>query len=183
MTRVMRQRAPARVHSEAGFLTIELMVAIVLITVAILALMAAYGGAFSSLHSSGKTSSAGLLAENQLELYASLPYSSVGLDTSTLNSVKSTDSNYGTDEAALPGSGADVTITGCGISAKCSPVQTLTGADHHTYKVETFIRALTNPSETSWTERVITVIVRDETQSGHPNVFEDQTAFDHGPAS
>lgn len=170
-------------RNESGFMTIELMVAVVLVTIALIGLMAAYDGAFASLHSSGQTSSAGLLGENQLELYASLPYSSVGLDASTLTTVKSTDANYSTDEAALLGSGTDVTISGCGSSAQCSPVQTVTGSDHHTYKIETFIRALTNPSETSWTERVITVIVRDLTQSGHPNVFEDQTAFDHGPAS
>lgn len=175
-----------RARNEAGFMTIELMVSIVLITVALLAMMAAYMGAFASLHSSGQTSSAGLLAENQLELYASLPYSSVGLDSSTLTTVKSTDANYATDEATLPcttGTCSDVTISGCGTSAQCSPVQTLTGADHHTYKVETFIRALTNNSETSWTEKVVTVYVRDETQSGTPIVFKEQTAFDHGPAS
>lgn len=167
-------------------MTIELMVAVVLITIALLALMASYDGAFASLHSSGQTSSAGLLAENQLELYASLPYSSVGLDSTTLTTTQSSDANYSTDEAALPCSNApcsDVTISGCGTSAQCSPVQTVTGSDHHTYKIETFIRAMTNPSETTWTEKVVTVIVRDETQSGDPNVFEDQTAFDHGPAS
>ncbi len=174
----MRERS----RNEDGFLTIELMVAIVLITVAILALMAAYGGAFSSLHSSGQTSSAGLLAENQLELYASLPYASVGLDSSTLTTVKATDANYSTDEAALPGSGSDVTITGCGTSAQCSPKQTLTGSDHHAYKLETFIRLLANPSATSWSEKVVTVIVRDETQSGAPKIATLQTAFDHGPS-
>lgn len=166
-------------------MTIELMVSIVLITVALLAMMAAYMGAFASLHSSGQTSSAGLLAENQLELYASMPYSSVGLDSTTLTTVKSSDANYSTDEATLPCSGAtctDVTISGCGTSAQCSPVQTLTGADHHTYKLETFIRAIT-PTGSTWPERVITVFVRDKTRSGMPIVFKEQTAFDHGPAS
>lgn len=172
-----------RARNEAGFMTIELMVSIVLISVALLAMMAAYMGAFASLHSSGQTSSAGLLAENQLELYASLPYSSVGLDSSTLTTVKSSDANYKTDEATLPGTGSDVTISSCGTSAQCSPVQTVKGADHHTYKVETFIRSLTNNSETAWTEKVVTVFVRDKTQSGTPIVFKEQTAFDHGPAS
>lgn len=167
-------------------MTIELMVSVVLITIALLALMASYDGAFASLHSSGQTSSAGLLAENQLELYASLPYSSVGLDSTALTTAQGSDANYSTDEAALPCATApcsDVPISSCGTSAQCSPVQTLTGSDHHTYKVETFIRAITNPSEASWTEKVVTVIVRDETQSGDPNVFESQTAFDHGPSS
>jgi Tfp pilus assembly protein PilV len=171
-----------RARSESGFLTIELMVSIFLIVVALLALMAAYDGAFTSLHSSGRTSSAGLLAENQLELYASLPYASIGLDSSTLTTVKSTDANYSSDEATLPGTGSDVTISGCGTSAQCSPVQTLTGSDHIRYKLETFIRALPNGSVSTWTEKVITVIVRDETQSGTPQVFEEQTAFDHGPS-
>ena len=62
-------------------------------------------------------------------------------------------------------------------------MQTVTGSDHHTYKVETFIRAIANNSEPSWTEKVVTVVVRDMTQTGTPSVFEDQTAFDHGPAS
>jgi Tfp pilus assembly protein PilV len=172
-----------RARSEAGFMTIELMVSIVLITIALLALMAAYDGAFASLHSSGQTSSAGLLAENQLELYASLPYSSIGLDSATLTTVKSTDPNYKTDEASLKGTGSDVTISSCGTSAQCSPVQTVTGADKHTYKVETFIRSLPNNSEPTWPEKVVDVLVRDETQSGTPIVFKDQTAFDHGPSS
>lgn len=176
-----------RTRDESGFMTIELMVAVVLITVAILALMASYEGAFASLHSSGQTSSAGLLAENQLELYASLPYSSVGLDSATLTAVKGTgtgsDAVYKTDESSLPGTGADVTISGCGSAAQCLPVQTLTGSDHHSYKLETFIRSIANPSETTWTEKVVTVFVRDLTQSGSPIVFKDQTAFDHGPAS
>ncbi|MGH3008502.1 MAG: type IV pilus modification PilV family protein [Gaiellaceae bacterium] len=170
----------ANPRSEDGFLTIELTVAIVLITIALLALMAAYDQAFFSLHSSAKTSSAGLVAETQLELYASLPYSSIGLDSATRTTTKSSDANYSTDEAALPGSGTDVTISSCGSSARCAPVQTLTGSDGRSYKLETFIRAIA-PAGSTWTEKVITVIVRDMSKSGSPQVFEEQTAFDHGP--
>ncbi|HLX31151.1 MAG TPA: hypothetical protein VKR79_00120 [Gaiellaceae bacterium] len=173
----MRQRA----RSEGGFLTVELVIAVFVISIAALALMASYTDAFLSLHSSAKTTSAGLLAENQLELYASLPYASVGLDSSTLTTVKASDANYSTDEAALPVSGTDVTISGCGSSAQCSPVQTLTGSDHHSYKVETFIRLLSNPNATGWSEKVVTVIVRDESTSGAPKVVTAQTAFDKGP--
>lgn len=162
---------------------IELMAAIMIITTASLALMGAYDFSFFSLHSSAKTSAAGVLAENQLELYAALPYASVGLDATTLATVKSTDPNYSTDEAALPVAGTDVTISGCGSSAQCSPVQTLTGSDKHSYKLETFIRLLTNPSVTTWSEKVVTVIVRDTSTSGSPKVFTAQTAFDQGPQS
>jgi Tfp pilus assembly protein PilV len=173
----------ANPRSESGFLTIELMAAVLIITVSLLALMAAYDQSFFSIHSSAKTSAAGQLAENQLELYASLPYSSIGLDSTTLTTTKSTDVNYSSDESALPGTGSDVTITGCGSSAQCSPVQTMTGSDGKSYKLETFIRALTNNSASTWTEKVVTVVVRDLSTSGFPKVLTVQTAFDHGPSS
>ncbi len=162
---------------------IELMAAVMIISIALLALMGAYDQSFFSLHSSAKTSAASQLGENQLELYASLPYASIGLDATTLATVKSTDPNYSTDETALPVAGTDVTISGCGTSAQCSPVQTLTGSDGHSYKVETFVRLLSNPSATGWSEKVVTVIVRNLSATGSPKVFRVQTAFDQGPSS
>jgi Tfp pilus assembly protein PilE len=174
---------PRRARDEGGFLTIELMAAVVIITIAVLALMAAYDQSFFSIHSAAKSSAAGQLAQNQLELYASLPYSSVGLDSSTLTTTKATDTNYSSDESALSGTGSDATISGCGSSAQCSPVQTLTGSDGKSYKLETFIRLLTNNSASSWTEKVVTVVVRNLSVSGSPKVLTIQTAFDHGPSS
>lgn len=172
-----------RARGEGGFLTIELVVAIVVISIAVLALGAAYDQAFFSLHSSAKTSSAGLIAENQLELYASLPYSSIGLDSTALSTDKTSDAYYSTDESSLVvPSGAtatDVTISGCGTAAHCLPVQTVTGSDGRSYELETFIRSVTNLSATSWTEHVVTVIVR----VGATKLVEIQTGFDHGPAS
>lgn len=163
---------------------VELVVTMVVLSVALLALMASYDQAFFSLHSSAKTSSAGLIAESQLELYAALPYASVGLDSSTLSTVKASDSTYASDESALPGSGSDVTISGCGGGAQCAPVQTVTGSDHRSYKLETFIRLLVNivnPDATTWDEKVVTVVVRDLSASGSPKVVTMQTAFDPGP--
>jgi hypothetical protein len=175
-----------RARNEGGFLTVELVVAVAVISIAVLALMAAYEQAFFSLHSSAKSSSAGLIAENQLELYASLPYSSIGLDATALSTAKASDAYYHSDESALPlpsgGGGTDITISGCGTAANCLPVQTITGSDGQRYELETFIRSLTNPSETAWTERVVTVIARDLSSSG-TKVVTIQTAFDHGPAS
>lgn len=162
---------------------IELVAAIFILSIALLALMASYDQAFFSLHSSAKTTSAAVIAENQLELYASLPYASVGLDSSTLGTVKASDATYASDE---PAGGSDVSISGCGSSAQCSPVQTLTGSDGHSYKLETFIRSVvnvTNADGTTWNEKVVTVVVRDLSASGSPKVVTMQTAFDPGPPS
>ena len=100
--------------SEDGFLMIELIAAMLIISIALLALIGAYSLGYFAINSSDQTTSAGLLANNQLELYASLPYASIGLDSTTLATVKSSDANYNTDENALPVSGTDVTISGCG---------------------------------------------------------------------
>jgi len=170
-----------RAHNENGFLMIELIVAQFILTIALLALIGAYSLGYFAIGSAGQTSSAGLLANNQLELYSALPYSSIGLDATTLTSVKASDATYSTDESALPsGATGDVTISSCGASAQCLPVQTVTGADHKTYKLETFIRLLANPSIPARGEKVVTVVVRNVTVSGTTKVLTMQTAFDTG---
>lgn len=173
---VMRTRA----HAEDGFLLIELIVAMAVLSTALLALIGAYSLGYFAIGSAGQTSAAGLLANNQLELYSELPYASIGLDATTLTSVQANDATYSTDEAALPGSGTDVTISGCGSAAQCQPVQTLTGADHKSYKLETFIRLLPNPQITSRSEKIVTVVVRNASATGTPIVLKMQTAFDQG---
>jgi Tfp pilus assembly protein PilV len=182
---------PARLRSESGFLVIELLIATVVLTIAVLALLGSYDESFLSLRSSAKASSAGLLAQNQLELYDSLTYSSIGFTSATLSSTKSTDPTYSTDETALPVSGTDVTITTCATSPQCSPVQTLTGDDHRSYKLETFIRSLSNPSASARTEKIVTVVVRNlsasacksSDQTKCPKVVTMQTGFDAGSGS
>src|SRR4051812_15928979 len=99
-----------RAQRDDGFLLIELVVPMSILTIALLALIGAYSLGYFAIGSAGQTSSAGLLANNQLELYSTLQYSAIGLDSTTLTSVKSSDATYSTDEAALPGTGTDVTI-------------------------------------------------------------------------
>ena len=160
---------------------IELIAAMMILSIALLALIGAYSLGYTATGNAGASSAAGLLANNQLELYSSLPYASIGLDATKLTSVKSSDANYSSDESALPVSGSDVTISSCGSSAQCSPVQTLTGPDNKSYKVETFIRLLTNPSITSRTEKIVTVVIRAAQVTGTPVVGKFQTGFDSGP--
>lgn len=177
----MRKRA----DNDDGFLLVELIMAMLVLTIALLALIGAYSLGYFAIGSSAKTSSAGLLANNQLELYSTLAYTSIGLDATTLTSVKSTDPTYSTDEAALPsGATSDVTISSCGASAQCLPVQTLTGPDHKTYKLETFIRLLSTRSDgATRSEKVVTVVVRNASATGSPKVLTMQTAFDTGSPS
>jgi len=170
-----------RAHNDDGFLMVEFATAVFILTVALLALIGAYSLGYFAIGSAGQTSSAGLLANNQLELYSALPYASIGLDATTLTSVKSSDATYGLDESALGGSSSEVTIGSCGSSAQCSPVQALTGSDHKPYKLETFVRLLANPDIASRQEKVVTVVVRNASVSSSSKVLTMQTAFDQGP--
>jgi hypothetical protein len=165
---------------------IELVVAVTMLTIALLALVAGYDTAAVSIHNSAKKTVASSLADAQLELYSSLPFASIGLDATTLTNVKtpgngSYDATYVSDENALNAatSGTDATITSCGTAANCLPVQTVTGTDGKSYRLETFVRSIL--SFGTWTERFVTVIVRDPSVSGSPELLRLTTGFDKGP--
>jgi len=169
-----------RLHDERGQGLIELVVAMVVITVAVLALMASYDEAFVSLHKSARTTAAATLAETQLELYGALPYASIWLNTSLVTTAKASDAFYTTDEAVLTPSGTteytDVSCTNT--LPQCMPVRaSVAGSDGKNYRVETFIR---NIASGSATERTVTVVVRDPNTSGTPKVYTATAAFDQG---
>jgi type II secretory pathway pseudopilin PulG len=173
----------ARAREEDGFLMVELVAAVVILSIALLALMAGYSAAFLSLHKAAQKSAGATLADNQLELYSALAYASIGLDATTLTSVKSSNSTYVSDEAGLTSaaSATDHTISGCGSTSQCLPVQTLTGSDGKSYTIETFIRDIANASYTGRSERVVTVLVRDPSTTGSPTVTQLSAAYDAGP--
>lgn len=181
-----------RIRSEQGQGVIELIITMVVIVIALLALGAGFDAAFLSLHQSARTSAAANLGEKQLEAYSAIPYASIGLDTTTLSSVKAADSTYVSDETTLNNgvtpTPTDVTVASCGTSPTCAPVQCTAasctypvaladdpvGSDGKHYKVETFVRSVTQTT----TETMVTVIVRDPNVSGSPIVYQASTAFD-----
>ena len=176
-------------RSEAGLGLVELVVAMFVLTVALLALAAGYESAAISVHNADRKTVAAKLAASQIELYQSLKVSSIGLDQTTLTNVQtlgsgSYDSVYVSDEAGLTPTGTDHTIT-CSdpTVAQCSPIQNVTGPENHLYRIETFVRDVTNAGATgTWKERFVTVIVRDRGVSGNPLLFSETSAFDPGPS-
>jgi Tfp pilus assembly protein PilE len=172
----------ARLRDSEGFMLLELLAAVVILSVAILALMAGYDSAFVSLHAAAQKSSAATLADRQLELYSALSYASIGLDTTTLSSVKAANATYTSDEAGLGNASTATDHTfACGSATQCLPVQTLTGSDTKSYSVETFIRDVPSLSYSGRSERVVTIIVRDPSTTGSPNVAQMSSTFDAGP--
>jgi Tfp pilus assembly protein PilV len=193
----------ARLRDEAGMGLIELLSAMAVLSIALLALMASFDTAALSLHLSAQKTIAAKLANKQLELYSALPFDSIALDETTTDNVGDSangayDSLYN-DNAILAGdvyidpltdleaqypSGTvnDVTISGCGSSAQCLPVQSqVTGTDNHKYRIETFIRDRSDITGIGRAMRIVTVIVRDDTASSKPELVRLTAAFDSGP--
>jgi Tfp pilus assembly protein PilV len=173
-------------QEESGFGIVELVVACVVITVALLAIAAAFETGVVSIRAAANRTVAAKLANAQVERYAALAYTSIGLDATTLTNTTTSgnpsySSTYVSDRTALNAitSGTDVTISGCGATAQCLPVQTVTGTDNKSYMLETFVRDVV--SFGTWTERIVTVIVRNPNVSGTPEIFRVTAGFDKGP--
>jgi Tfp pilus assembly protein PilV len=67
--------------SEAGFGLVELLIAMVILQVALLALVGAFGAGSVALGRASKANTAQALANQQMELYRSMTYDPIGLDT------------------------------------------------------------------------------------------------------
>lgn len=164
--------AICRARREDGFMLIELMIAMIILTVAILALVAAYSSGYVALRRATRVSSSTLLADSQMERFRALQYSNIKLNTSVAcGSTCSMDATYTGDTAAYSSANQ---VTGCSTTdATCLPTQTLTGPDGRSYRLDTYINwGCATPGDTLSTTpsvscasgqtpvKVVTIVVR-----------------------
>ena len=168
-----------RLRGEKGFGLLELLMAMVMLSVGILALVAAFNSGTVALERAGRTATAGALADSQMERYRALTYGAIQLDT---NAVNATDSTYRND-SVLGGSIANdvTTSSGCsGVPPGCNPSRTLVGADRHNYRLDTYVTYTTPPSGRQ--EKLVTVVVRGAS-SPYPTYAREQSTFDQSTGS
>jgi type II secretory pathway pseudopilin PulG len=67
--------------SEAGFGLVELLIAMVILQIALLAIVGAFGAGSVALGRASRANTAQALANQQMELYRSMTYDPIGLDT------------------------------------------------------------------------------------------------------
>ena len=60
---------PARVRTEEGFGLVELLVALTILSIGIFALVAGFSSGFGAINRASKTSTAGTLADQQMETF------------------------------------------------------------------------------------------------------------------
>jgi Tfp pilus assembly protein PilV len=152
-----------RLRQQGGFGLIELLMAITVLNIGILALVAAFNSGIVTLRRSGMTATASVLADQQMELYHALTWDQISLDTTALAGV---DNTYKCDSAlgsACPNpTTSEVQATCATLTTQCNPSRSVTGPDRHQYRVDTYI-VNDHPSATSRTVRKVTVVVRDAT--------------------
>jgi Tfp pilus assembly protein PilV len=167
-----------RVREEGGFGLIELVIAMFMLNIGILALVAAFNSGAISLRRASHISTAAALADSQMELYRALTYAQIGLDPTSVTGV---DNTYKCDVALKP-VGANAcpnTVTQCSVAAVCPDynvaikgaacalnecnasrsVTSSTSPDHYAYRIDSYIRYMTPSSGRQLKE--ITVVVRD----------------------
>jgi Tfp pilus assembly protein PilV len=196
------------VSDEAGFGLVELLIAMVILQIALLALVGAFSAGSVALGRASHVSTGIELANQQMELYRSMPYDAIGLDTAGAP----TTGSYVADTSVCPASQTPVcgntpprnnlqpsTATwSCTAATGATSVSTyysangvnpciadrsVTGAsspDGHAYSVDTYILWTASTTTVRASKRV-SVVVRDGTTKAQ--LAKEVTTFDCSTAN
>jgi type IV pilus modification protein PilV len=182
----MLQRRP-RVRHEGGFTLVELLIAMVVLTIGILALIAAYSSGYVALNRATRVSSARLIADQQMERFRAVQYSAIQLNT-TCGASCTEDATYTGDTAYS----AAAQVTGTCTDATCLPTQTKTGPDGKSYRLDSYIAytcvsgtlttspSLTCGSGNPYPVKRVTVVVRSSSLTAP---VREQSTFTTFPGS
>ena len=171
------KRLRARLRRDDGFGLTELVVAMAVLNIGLLALLGAFINGVTTTSHNGRVATASTLADSQLELYRALTYSNILLDASTIPAT----APYTADRAY---SASQVTGTCPGsvsTNPNCSASRTITGPDHGTYEIDTYIT--TTAPTNGRTVKQITVVVRDTRALSGPALVRRTSIFDASTAT
>ena len=164
-----------RARNDAGFGLVELLIAMTMLNIGILAIVAAFNSGAVALQRAGKIATAATVADSQMELYRALKYAEIALDTTTVGTLTSTNNVYSCDDALKTNTAGacgaanrktQVTTT-CAtpLSNQCNPSREVLGADNHKYRVDTYVTAETLKDSSGNTigreVKKVTIVIRD----------------------
>jgi type II secretory pathway pseudopilin PulG len=164
-------------RDEAGFGLIELIIAMTVLNVGILATIAALNSGAIALQRASKLSTATAIADEQMELYRAIKFDAIFLDTTEL--AADDDATY-TEDAGY--SATMVTGACASVLPECDPVRTIpSGPDGRVYRVDTYIISEA-PTASSREVKVVTVVIRDGNDLSKALV-RTQSTFDESTGS
>ncbi len=155
-------RVRIRLGDERGFGLIELLAAMTVLAIGILALFAMFESGIRHLARASTITTAGALADKEMENFRAIRYQSIGLPDSL---VLAAEAPYSSDPAYQSTTTNRVNLLACG-TAPCTsdvPVQTLTGADGKSYRVDTYVTWQTVGAGRQ--VKLVTIVVRDGTDT------------------
>ncbi|MEK6274099.1 MAG: hypothetical protein AABM30_02030 [Actinomycetota bacterium] len=145
----------SRLRKNDGFGLVELLMAMTMLNIGLLAVVAAFSSGIVSLNRASRVTTAAVLADGQMELYRAITYTSIHLDPASVPTV----APYTTDSAY---NASQITASCPGLPDECNASRQAPGADGKSYRVDTYIVS-TTPTGGRAVKRV-TVVVRDYTK-------------------
>jgi len=187
------RKSVLRLREETGQGLLELLIAMTILSIGVGSLLTLLAAGVVSLQRSQRSGTALTLAENQMELYRGVAFPYIRLSATALATVPG-GSVYLTanssDSTIPPGtSSGQVLDTTSGNQActtadttLCAPVQTVTGPDHHSYEIDTYIVQCPSASITACPSsadpvKQVFVVVRDAAKSTLPIVARAASNF------
>ncbi len=142
----------AALRKNDGFGLIELLLAMTMLNIGLLAVVAAFSSGIVQLNRASRVTTAAVMADGQMELYRALTHAAIRLEPTSIPAT----APYTTDQAY---SGTQVTATCAGTPDECNASRQVTGADGKTYRLDTYIVSATPTGGRPL--KKVTVVVRD----------------------
>ena len=169
--RVYLRKFTAAARHEAGFGMVELLCAMGILSVGILAVFALFQAGVVNVKRASTITTAAALADTEMERFRALKYSTLGLAQVDVDPIPTSDP-YKNDPAWRAISSPLNQLNSTVVVAKCPatpctdalPTRTATGADGKSYRVDTYMtwHAVQNASGTPGRNvKLITIVVRD----------------------
>ncbi len=163
----------SRARDSAGFGMVELIAAMGVMAVGVLAVFAMFHTGLTQLNRASVVSTAAAIADSEMENFRAIKYEAIGLASAA---VTASDSTYKTKSGGAylavssPANQVNSTVVVAACPANpCTasvPTKTATGADGKTYRVDTYVtwQAVTNQNGVEGRNvKLVTLIVRDNT--------------------
>jgi hypothetical protein len=122
---------------EAGIGIVEMIIAIAIINVAIMAMFAMFQAGALTILRAARTSNASVVAEKQMELYRGMLWANIQLNDTLVTGADAVH----TSAAEWVSAGTQKTSAAClSTATECKPVQaSVTGPDGRAYRIDTYI--------------------------------------------
>ena len=146
-----------KARSAEGFGLIELLMAMVILNIGILAIVASFNAGIITLNRASRITTAAVLADQQMELFRAIEYESIRLAPATIPATApyTTDPAYNATQITAPSCGA-----GPSYPNECAATRQATGADGKLYRVNTYIVEATPVNGRALKQ--VTIVVRDD---------------------